>query len=66
MKQGRVVVLDAPLALAAVAVSLELDLPLADSVVCATARWAGGIVWTQEGDFEDLDDVKYCPKSSKK
>ena len=37
-------------------------LPLADSLVYATARSVGGIVWTQDDDFEGLPDVQYFAK----
>lgn len=63
MQQGRVIDLDATLALEAAAVSLEHKLPLADSIVYATARQVGGVVWTQDNDFEHLPNVQYIPKS---
>jgi toxin FitB len=63
MQQGIVVELDSPLALAAAKVSVELKLPLADSVVYATARQVGGVVWTQDSDFDGLPDVSYFPKA---
>ena len=62
MQQGRVVDLDAGLALTAAALGFAHKLPLADSVVYATARAVGGVVWTQDGDFEGLPDVQYVPK----
>jgi predicted nucleic acid-binding protein len=61
MQQGRVVELDAPLALRAAALALEHRLPLADSIVYATAREVGGTVWTQDADFAGLADVRYLP-----
>jgi predicted nucleic acid-binding protein len=36
--------------------------PGADSVILATARAYGAVVWTQDSDFEGLDGVKYTPK----
>jgi len=35
---------------------------LADSVVLATGRTRGAIVWTQDTDFEGLEGVKFFPK----
>lgn len=64
MQQGRVVDLDAALALRAASLALEYRLPLADSIVYATAREAGGIVWTQDADFDGLPDVRYVAKGS--
>ncbi len=62
MQQGTVVDLDATLALSAATVGLEHRLPLADSIVYATARQVRGVLWTQDDDFEHLPDVEYIPK----
>lgn len=59
MCQGRVVDLDATLALAAARVSLEQRLPLADSVMLATSRAFGATLWTQDEDFEGHEGVRY-------
>ncbi len=61
MQQGRVVELDAALALRAAALGLRHKLPLADSIIYATAQHTGAIVWTQDDDFEGLDAVRYWP-----
>jgi uncharacterized protein with PIN domain len=63
MQQGRVIELDATLALSAAALALEHKLPLADSIVYATARLVDGMVWTQDNDFEHLPHVQYVLKS---
>jgi predicted nucleic acid-binding protein len=63
MQQGRVVELDAALALQAAQTSLRHRLPLADSVVYATARRARAILWTQDADFEPLPEVRYFAKA---
>ena len=62
MQQGKVVELDASLALSAARMSLDYRLPLADSIVYAAARRVEGVVWTQDDDFKDLPDVRYLPK----
>lgn len=59
MKRGEVVALDTDLAIMAAELSAELGLPLADSVILATARSAGATLWTQDADFRDLDGVEY-------
>ncbi len=59
MQQGTVVDLDAPIALNAARVSLEAELPMADSIVLATARAYGATLWTQDADFKDLPGVQY-------
>jgi uncharacterized protein with PIN domain len=62
MQQGEVIELDAALALGAARVGLDHKLPLADSIVYATARAVGGVVWTQDDDFDGRPDVQYIPK----
>ena len=62
MMQGQVVDLDAGLSLRAAKLSHELKLPLADSVILATARAAGAVLWTQDADFEGLPGVEYTPR----
>lgn len=64
MQQGRVIDLDSSLALSAAKLGVDHKLPLADSIVYATARLVGGIVWTQDADFEGLPSVEYVPKAS--
>jgi toxin FitB len=62
MQQGRVIDLDASLALTAAKFGIDYKLPLADSVVYAVANLTSGIVWTQDEDFDGLADVRYFPK----
>ena len=62
MLQGTVVDLSADLAVVAAKIALDLKLPLADSVILATARLNRAIVWTQDADFAGIDGVKYTPK----
>jgi predicted nucleic acid-binding protein len=62
MQQGQVVGLDAPLALSAAKLGVESKLPLADSIVMATARQFGATLWTQDEDFQGLPGVNYRPK----
>ena len=62
MMQGEVVDLDERLALEAAKVAVETKLPMADSVILATARAHQATVWTQDSDFEGLEGVKYIEK----
>lgn len=62
MQGGRIVDLDAGLALSAAKLSAQLKLPMADSVILATARAHKATIWTQDADFEKLPDVKYRVK----
>jgi predicted nucleic acid-binding protein len=62
MQRGEVVDLDADIALSSARLALELKLPLADSVMLATARARGATLWTQDEDFEGKPGVRYVPK----
>ncbi|MGE0822961.1 MAG: type II toxin-antitoxin system VapC family toxin [Candidatus Binatia bacterium] len=62
MQQGTVVELSAPLALNAARLSLTEKLPMADSIMLATARAYSATLWSQDADFEHISGVKYTPK----
>ncbi|MEQ9569895.1 MAG: type II toxin-antitoxin system VapC family toxin, partial [Longimicrobiales bacterium] len=62
MRQGRVADLDEGLAIEAAELGASLRLPLADSVIYATALAAGAELWTQDADFEGLESVKFRAK----
>ena len=65
MQRGRVVDLDTNLAIAAAELSAETGLPMADSVILATARAADATLWTQDADFEGLAGVEYRRSASR-
>ncbi len=60
--QGTLVDLDLDIAMIAGRLGVGLKLPLADSVVLATARAHRAVVWTQDADFDGLPDVKFIRK----
>jgi predicted nucleic acid-binding protein len=62
MKEGRVVDLDDNLALSAAEISYEMQLPLADSIILATARANEAVLWTQDAHFKGVEGVKYIEK----
>ena len=62
MHLGLMVPLDASLALKAARISSDLGLPLADSVILATARTHAGVIWTQDAHFKGLEGVRYIEK----
>ena len=62
MLQGRVVDLNTTIALIAAKLSAELKLPMADSIMLATARECQATLWTQDEDFEGMKGVKYFSK----
>ncbi|RLA77207.1 MAG: VapC toxin family PIN domain ribonuclease [Deltaproteobacteria bacterium] len=62
MMQGRIVELTAEIALEAARLSHQLKIPMADSVILATARRFGATLWTQDAHFQGLEGVRYIPK----
>jgi predicted nucleic acid-binding protein len=64
MQQGRVVELSSSVALLAAKLSLDVKIPMADSIILATARTNDAILWTQDRDFDGVPGVRYFPKTS--
>jgi predicted nucleic acid-binding protein len=64
MSQSELVDLDAELAVSAALLGNANKLPLADSVVYATARRYGATLWTQDEDFDGLPGVRFFRKRS--
>ncbi len=58
LQSGSVIEVDGSLALEA----SRLNLPLADSLIYATAQRLGATVWTQDEDFRHLSGVRYFRK----
>lgn len=63
MQQGRVVDLDAAIAVTAGKMGVEKRLPLADSIILATAHVFDASIWTQDLDFSGLPKVQFRKKS---
>lgn len=64
MKQGKVIPLDSELAMDAAKFGLIHKLPLADSIIFATAQKYTAVLWTQDNDFDGLENVRYISKKS--
>ena len=64
MRQGRVVDLDESIAIAAAGTAVGRKMPMADSVIYATALLHGATLWTQDADFKGLPEVKYIVAAS--
>ena len=58
MQRGLVVDLDSRLAIAAAQLSHALRLPMADSIILATARSHQARLYTMDSDFQGMDDVE--------
>ncbi len=63
MNLGKVVVLDEQTAFIAAQLSHQWKLPMADSIIMATAQIHNAVVWTQDSHFKDLPDVKFIAKN---
>ncbi|NTU54294.1 MAG: type II toxin-antitoxin system VapC family toxin [Chlorobiaceae bacterium] len=62
MQQGEVVELTASLSLSAARINVQEKLPMADSIILATAWEYGATLWTQDSDFQGIEDVRYFEK----
>lgn len=62
MRKGRVVDLNAAIAMQAAKVSLELKLPMADSIILTTGMLNNAVIWTQDEHFSGMAGVKFFPK----
>lgn len=50
------------MALAPARISLDLAIPMADSVMLATTRLWNATLWSQDSDFEKVQGVRYVAK----
>lgn len=62
MQQSRLAELTGDVALLAARLSLKNKIPMADSIIAATAALFKAVIWTQDEDFKALEGVKYIPK----
>lgn len=62
MKQGDVVDLDEDTALSAARLSIENRIPMADSIILATAKAHRATLWTQDEHFKKMTGVKFRQK----
>ncbi|CAN5776653.1 hypothetical protein BH10CHL1_BH10CHL1_34920 [soil metagenome] len=63
MLQGFVIDLDTGSALEAARISTLHQLPMADSIILATARAHNAILWTQDAHLKNFSNVQYKEKS---
>jgi len=62
MQQSTIVDLDARIALDAARISFGNKLPMADSIILATAQAYNATVWTQDEHFKNIPGVQYRKK----
>jgi predicted nucleic acid-binding protein len=57
--KGKIIELDAPLGLSAAKISVEMKLPMADSILLATTRAYHATLWTQDEHFNGIEGVRF-------
>lgn len=62
MQKGKIVHLTANISMNAAKLSLQHNLPMADSIILATAQAYRCVIWTQDSDFRNIEGVKYFSK----
>jgi predicted nucleic acid-binding protein len=62
MQKGAIIDLTTSIAMNASKLSLQYNLPMADSIILSTAEAYECTIWTQDSDFEKLPGVKFFPK----
>lgn len=65
MQKGKIIDLTPNLSMSAAKVSMQYNLPMADSIIFATAKMHQCDIWTQDAHFKNLPRVKYFSKISK-
>ena len=63
MMEGNIIDLDARIALNAARISANMKLPMADSVILATAQAYDATLWAQDSHFKDVPGVRYIEKA---
>jgi predicted nucleic acid-binding protein len=62
MQQPNVIDVTESISILAARLSIDLKIPMADSIIYATAKMHDAILWTQDSDFRNLEGVKYFKK----
>lgn len=61
--KGQVIDLSSAISMTAAKISLQYKLPMADSIIYATAKNYNATLWTQDVDFKGMPGVNYIPKN---
>ena len=62
MANAKIMDIDYNISLLAAKLSVQYKLPMADSLILATAKINNAQLWTQDVDFMNIPDVKYIKK----
>lgn len=63
MQQAKIIDVNASISIQAAKISIELNIPMADSLIIATGKYTNSIIWTQDSDFRGIENVKYISKN---
>jgi len=63
MRRGRIIFVDERIALRAAELAAVYKLPMADSMILATAHVHNATLWTQDAHFAGIAGVKYIAKA---
>ena len=62
MQQAEVLEITSQIAIEGSKISIQNKIPMADSLIIASARSVGAKIWTQDYDFKGLDNVMFFKK----
>jgi PIN domain nuclease of toxin-antitoxin system len=62
MRRVKIVQIDEALSIQAANISWQYKLPMADSIIYATAQQCQAVIWTTDQHFEHLPQVRYFDK----
>ncbi|MCG8337595.1 MAG: type II toxin-antitoxin system VapC family toxin, partial [Proteobacteria bacterium] len=62
LRQGKVIDLSFELSIQAAKTSYDFKIPIADSIILTTATLHEAIVWIQDADLKNFNNVKYFQK----
>lgn len=62
MQQANILEVTSQIAIDGAKISIENEIPMADSLIIATARSVNATIWTQDYDFKGLENVKFFKK----
>ena len=62
MQKGQIRDLTLSISMSAAKISIQHSLPMADSIILATASTFKCTLWTQDSDFQHLENVNYFSK----
>jgi len=63
IQKGQVIDLSPSISTTAAKISLQYKLPMADSIIYATAKNHNATLWTQDVDFKGMPGVNYIPQN---